>query len=92
MESPTEECEGGKAESCYALAEHYSSEGKGEDPDGRRAAALFDKACEGGYAQGCHNVGVLYQRGEGVDKDERRAAELYDKACRGGVVADCGSP
>ena len=34
-----------------------------------KANELFKKACDGGYAQGCKNLGVSYYDGKGVVKD-----------------------
>ena len=34
-----------------------------------KADALFKKACDGGYVQGCKNLGVSYYDGKGVVKD-----------------------
>src|SRR5258707_3940541 len=46
------------------------------------------QACNGGDAEGCFNLGLLYRRGMGVAKDERRAATLYEQACKGGLAKD----
>jgi hypothetical protein len=59
--------------------------------DKRRAAALFEKACEGGDAPGCYNLGVRYTEGSGVPQDKRRAAALFEKACKGGVEQGCSA-
>ena len=34
-----------------------------------QAIEIFKKACDGGYAQGCKNLGVSYYDGKGVVKD-----------------------
>jgi TPR repeat protein len=54
-----------------------------------RAAALFEQACDGGFAAGCNNLGRMYEAGEGVPKDATRAAALYRRACDGGYTAAC---
>ena len=55
----------------------------------KKRAAEFRKACDGGHAQGCSNLGVAYHKGEGVAKNAKRAATLFRKACRGGVTRAC---
>ena len=48
---------------------------------GLKAAPLYVKACKGGDAESCVNLGILYQSGEGMPRDEAKPAELFDKAC-----------
>ncbi|MFL5351635.1 tetratricopeptide repeat protein [Archangium sp.] len=59
------------------------------EKDVRRAASLYEKACQGGDAQGCNNLGVMYKQGTGVKKDKRRAAQLFKQACGGGYTEAC---
>ena len=49
----------------------------------------YEKACDGGNALGCHNLGVLYATGEGVPQDFVRAASLFERACVGGDADGC---
>lgn len=42
------------------------SDGLGVKVDYHKAAWLYKKACDGEYANGCHNLGVLYMNGNGV--------------------------
>ena len=42
---------------------------------------LFKKACNGGDADGCKNLGVLYATGAGVEKDYSKAFVFFKKAC-----------
>ena len=49
--------------------------------------AELEKACEGGDAMRCGNLGLLYFKGLGVPQDYAKAAELYGKACDGGDAA-----
>jgi TPR repeat protein len=55
----------------------------------RRAAALYQQACEGGVAQACADLGVLHRFGAGVGADEARARALLDRACRLGLAQGC---
>jgi TPR repeat protein len=55
--------------------------GEGVRQDNFKAAELFTKACDGGDAQGCFNLGAMYNNGEGVRQDKFEAVELFGKAC-----------
>jgi hypothetical protein len=57
--------------------------------DYKTAVKLFSKACDGGNARGCYNLGFMYENGEGVQQDYSKAAELYTKACDDGSVKGC---
>ena len=59
--------------------------------DYQKAAQLYQKACDGGDALGCHNLGLLYKNGQGVNQDYQKAAQLYQKACDGGNAVGCFS-
>jgi len=54
-----------------------------------QAAELYRKACDGGERKGCHDLGLMYQRGEGVAKDLNRAAGLFKRACDAGGTGGC---
>jgi TPR repeat protein len=54
------------------------------------AALLFEQACDGRIAEGCHNLAMSYRRGLGVPKDEMKAWELFARACHAGMGVDCG--
>jgi FOG: TPR repeat, SEL1 subfamily len=45
-----------------------------------KAAELYQKAADQGYALAQNNLGWLYENGWGVSKDLSKAAELYKKA------------
>ena len=57
--------------------------------DAARAASFLERACEGGDAEGCYDLGVAYEKGTGVKADRRRAAELSKKACQLGFERAC---
>ncbi|HEY0094053.1 MAG TPA: SEL1-like repeat protein, partial [Archangium sp.] len=63
-------------EGCYILGLLYA-QGRGVEKDERRAAALYEKACEGGEASACGALGALNE-GVGVEKDERRDSVQED--------------
>ena len=54
-----------------------------------QAAKLFEQACNGGFARGCYNLGVLYDDGRGVKQNYAQAAKLYEQACNGSVAESC---
>ena len=47
------------------------------------------KACTGGNAEGCFNLGLMYVKGQGVKQDYFKAKDLFGKACDGGVTNGC---
>jgi len=53
--------------------------------------AAWDKACQGGVAESCYNLGVAYYKGNGVVQDFAKAVALYDKACQAGVAQGCAA-
>ena len=58
---------------------------------GPTVVALFDRACDGGDMNGCHEAFVRYACGEGVARDMRKASERADRACTRGFAASCGN-
>ena len=54
-----------------------------------RAAALYQKGCDAGDAQGCAEVGDAYMTGMGVTQDSNRAATYLQKGCDGGASSGC---
>ncbi|NJM50109.1 MAG: sel1 repeat family protein [Sphingomonadales bacterium] len=54
-----------------------------------KARILYTKACEGGEALGCYNLGVMLDNVEGGSADHAQARSLYTKACEGGVEQAC---
>ena len=76
------ECARGDALSCGAAGESYHlSNITGVRQDKFKAVELYTKACDGGDASGCSNLGVMYSNGEGVRLDKKRALALFGKAC-----------
>lgn len=53
------------------------------------AAHFYEKGCEGGHAESCTNLGVLYSQGRGVTSNSEKAVELFEKACEGGDKLAC---
>jgi len=50
----------------------------------------YTKSCDGGDAQGCGALGIMYHEGEGVKQDDFKAVKYYTKACDGGDAWGCG--
>lgn len=46
----------------------------------------FERACELGNAEGCHEAGLAHERGEGVKRDPRRAFAFFQMAARRGFL------
>ena len=74
-------CLAGDPGDCASLGTHYAFGTYGRDKDYALAHLYLGQACDGGYAYGCHDLGVLYLYGRGVDEDPRRAAELFTATC-----------
>jgi len=55
------------------------AEGKGVKQDYFKAVELFQKACDGGDAAGCYNLGIMYMNGQGVKQDYSKAKKLLVK-------------
>ncbi|MFC7337789.1 tetratricopeptide repeat protein [Haloferula chungangensis] len=52
--------------------------------DATAAASWFSRSASGGYPQGAHNLGVLYEQGLGVPKNFDHAGRLYTQAANAG--------
>jgi TPR repeat protein len=63
--------------------------GRGGPRDEGRATALWNRACDGGNAAGCANLGWAHLLGRGVPRDRSRALELLRKGCEGGSAWGC---
>ena len=84
--TPTERtCRG---DACARAGLDYADARRGKR-DPRHAAALFERACETGSAQGCGLFAMAVARGQGAPRDVPQAVDLYDRACRGGFAKAC---
>lgn len=58
--------------------------------DYKKAFDLFYQSCDdNGNAQGCNNLGLLYDEGKGVDKNTKMACTYYSIACDNGETRGC---
>ena len=64
-------------------------DGVGLAANAASAAQLFQKACTGGDAEGCGEMGLAVREGRGVPRDPAKAAALFSKACDGGSMTGC---
>ena len=83
------ECAQGRLPPACSLAALAYDNGEGVRQDKFKAVELYTKACDGGSAGGCLNLGVMYSNGEGVRQDTFKAVELFTKACDGGSANGC---
>jgi uncharacterized protein len=83
-------CDGDSARACGALGSFHLA-GVGTKRDLAAAAKSYEKACAGGDAIGCRELGRFYSDGDaaGVTKDDAKAAALYRQACEGGDRVGC---
>ncbi|KAH3762972.1 protein kinase [Pelomyxa schiedti] len=76
---------------CYLAALHLAGGGKGGVPrDGARAAALLQRAVDGGSAEAMNALGILYERGSrgyGIPPEIDRAVGLYQRAVDSGSTS-----
>jgi TPR repeat protein len=84
-------CEGGREFGCIFMMgdEVGPHKAGGFEKDDAQAAVLYRKACDGGDAPGCGNLGHMYEQGIGVAKDVTLAIANYRKACDGGDARTC---
>ncbi|NOQ31604.1 MAG: sel1 repeat family protein [Helicobacteraceae bacterium] len=54
-----------------------------------KAKKMYKKACDGGLAIGCYNLGNMYSTGDGVKQNKSTAMKLYKQACDGGYARGC---
>jgi TPR repeat protein len=79
----------GRSDLAGGAEEAVFTSGTGVGADASKAASFLDRACRGGDAEGCNDLGVAYEKGTGVTPDRRRAAELFRKACQLGFQQAC---
>jgi len=70
------ECEADMPRSCFVVARAIRYR------DGRRAAALYDRACASGVADACVSEAILHRDGsKTLQQDLERARQLFKRAC-----------
>jgi len=74
----------GDPQACFELGDRLMT-GDGFPMDLSRARQLFEKAAEGGVADGWFRLGKLYHDGLGVDRDYAKGFNYYVEAAKRGV-------
>jgi TPR repeat protein len=80
-------CEAGHHEACALLADTYNRE-SWRGGDRSKARAYYERACNGGLAGACFDLGLLLVDGGGED-DQAAAVKAYEQACDGGEMGGC---
>jgi uncharacterized protein len=65
------------------------AKGQGDAVDYAQARVLYAKACNGGDAAGCYNLGLMHANGEGGAVDYAQAQIYMRKACDLGQTQAC---
>ncbi len=77
-------CNRGDAYGCFNAAALHAFR-----DDFVAAASFYRKACDGGDAEACYELGLLYDEAKGVPFDYDRRTALFAKACKGGFAKAC---
>jgi len=76
--------------SCFNLARLYLGGRGGVEQSDKKAAELFEKACDCGHLQGCYHQGVLqFLLNEGNQRKQLRAIDVMARACSEGEADSC---
>jgi hypothetical protein len=62
--------------------------GKGDLPD-TTPLALYGRACEQGFMNGCQELAGTYLKGQGTPRDPSKAKTALERACSGGFGPGC---
>ena len=85
-------CSDGDATACNRLGWRVR-QGEQVLADWRRAAALFERACDGGEAEGCVRLARLRlhrsAEGRGITPDTASAVDLFQRGCAAGAAVGC---
>lgn len=74
-------CELGAAYLCTEEGLRYAQGVGGRPVDPRKAAELFERACNSGHPSGCGNLGWMLAAGGALPQDLPRAIHLLQRAC-----------
>jgi TPR repeat protein len=77
--------------SCYGIAMAYLAGNNGKRSDVPRAVSLFQRACDGGFAESCERLALLYLTGYGRELPVNRykANDFLRRACALTGVKEC---
>ena len=82
-------CDNDHAAACNEIGRIVGTGDGGQKVDFAVANEMFEKSCNLGDAQGCANLGIMYDQGSGVKQDATKARELYEKGCEGKISNAC---
>lgn len=74
---------------CYQLGNWYFRGAWHLDANDSKAKELWEKACDGNYADGCSGVAITYMYGTYVKPSEIKALDFSEKGCRLGDDDSC---
>lgn len=75
----------------YGFFDKACKKGIGVPVDYARGQKTSEKACTGGNAEGCYNLGVMQLRGYGVPVDKAKAKAFFTQGCKMGMQQSCES-
>jgi len=81
----------GSARDCNAHAAALTQTADASSEQLALAARLFQRACDGGLAAACNNLGLAHQAGQGVPADYERARTAFQRACSAGFAEGCSN-
>lgn len=59
------------------------------DKDIPESTTYFQRACQLGFAKGCHNAAIASMEGDGCPKNVAQGLDYHKKACAGSVGESC---
>jgi hypothetical protein len=82
-------CEAGQWQACHQLGQAFDWGWYSIDRDRPRAAALYARACDGGYAPACETLASNASVGRGTPRDVVSAADRLTRGCDLGDASCC---
>ena len=67
---------------CTRLGMMLHGPGDAASAEVDRARELFRKACNGGHAEACHNLGTSYLHGDAAPDDRQTGQRYHERACK----------
>lgn len=84
------QCDRGSARSCWnAAANLHGVWGRGLKGAREETNAFLDRACKGGFAPACTQLGGALVTGSGIAKDRERGVALIERACAAKDAPGC---
>ena len=83
-------CNANHARACHLLGNHTDDDTE-RDAAYKKGLVLAKTQCDGGDAEACRQLGLMYARGRGTERDQAEARAYYLLACDGGSVSGCAA-